>query len=73
MERNEKGEKHQMKVVAFNLDNTSIHIVPNDDCSRDGRIWIFESMIRRAEEKNTKEQKKKLKKLKTFQNGLFLV
>jgi len=56
--------KPQKKVVVFNLENTRVHFVPAEDSSRNGEIWMFDSMRRRAEEK----------KLKTIskQNGLFL-
>jgi len=51
MERND-----QKKVVVFNLENTRVHFVPTEDSSRNGGIWMFLSMKRRAEKKKPRAE-----------------
>lgn len=71
MERSEKDKKPKRKVVVFNLKNTVFHFVPAEDSSRNGGIWMFDSMMRRMEEKKSIQKPKKLQTI-PGQNGLFL-
>ena len=73
MERSERDDTPNIKVVRFNLKNTLVHIVPTKDSSRDGSVWIFESMKRRAKKKKIPVQKNKTITTIPGQNGLFLV